>query len=545
MYMIVGDIKKVNLSVSSFERMITNGNLYIDKTRLIEHFLGGASDVQLVARQRRLGKSLNMDMLCRFLTDKTDNRHLFSGLYIEKSHVWDKANSAPVFYFDFKEPQANSYKEQITDQIDKHISSYANPNELPDHFRRRYDRLINNPETAANGLRFLTELVYEATGKRSYILIDEYDKLLMDNYNSDRYDEIRTFMTAFLSSGLKGNDCLEKALLTGVMRISHESIMSGLNNLVTYDVFNDDVYTDDYGVTDEEAAELSELCGFDLDEARLWYNGVKINGHAIYNIYSVMSLISRGKYECYWGKSGTMDIIAGLLNDERKKAIARLLGGERAEVAVDDRISLKCLSGSASDDEFYSLLVQAGYLALDEKLPDGMAMVTIPNRELRIVWRNFIFKTVYSSTAKIKTLFDNADNLDAFSRDLEYFLSDRLSYYDLAVLCDEDEYRAKERIYHIFLLGILSAYDDVRYKRPVSNRESGDGRYDVFVERSEGNYIFEFKASGTKEGLAGKADEALAQIDEKRYGADIENGKSLIKAGIAFCGKLCKVKCGR
>jgi hypothetical protein len=543
--MIIGDIKKINLSVSSFERMITNGNLYVDKTRLVEHFLDTANSIQLVARQRRLGKSLNMDMVRCFLTDRTDNRHLFSGLYVETSHVWECANSVPVFYFDFKNLKVNSYKEQIVRQIDKHISSYVDPGELTGYLKRCYDMLVTNPDAAADGMLFLSELVYEFTGKRSYILIDEYDKLLTDKYNTDRYDEIKDFETSFLSSGLKGNNYLEKALLTGVMRISHESLMSGLNNLVTYDVFNDNVYTDDYGVTDAEAAELSELCGFDIDEAREWYNGVKVNGHAIYNIYSLMSYVSRGTYECYWGKSGTMDIIAGLLDDDRKKSLARLLGGERVKVPVDDRISLKCLSGSANDDEFYSLLVQAGYLALDEKLPDGMAMVTIPNKELRIVWRNFILNSVYSNSAKIRTLFDNVNNLTAFSRDLEYFLSDRLSYYDLAVLAGEDEYRAKERIYHIFLLGILSAYDDVRCCRPSSNRESGDGRYDVFVERPDHNYIFEFKACGTKEELASKADEALAQIDKKRYGADIENGKRLIKVGIAFCGKLCKVKSGR
>jgi len=544
--MIIGDIKKINLSVSSFERMITGGNLYIDKTRLIEHFFGNANSVQLIARQRRLGKSLNMDMLRCFLTDKTDNRHLFDGLYIETSHVWDKANSAPVFGFDFKNLQADSYKEELAKQINKHISSYVNPNELVGYWKQCYDSLINSPNTAtANGLLFLTELVYEVTGKRSYVLIDEYDKLLTDNYRSAKYDEIRGFLTAFLSSGLKGNNYLEKALLTGVMRISHDSIMSGLNNLVTYDVFNDDVYTDDYGLTDEETEKLSKLANFDLGEVRSWYNGVKINGHAIYNIYSVMSFVSTGRFDCFWGKSGTMDIIVALLNDERKVAVTKLLGGESVKVPVENRISLKCLPGNAGDEEFYSLLVQAGYLALDERqLGIGLSTLSIPNKELRTVWKNFILKYFYANTAKIRTLFDNAENLGMFAMDIEYFLNDRLSYYDLAVLSGENEYRAKERVYHVFLLGILSAYDDVRCRRPVSNRESGDGRYDVLVEKPERNYIFEFKACGAEDDLTTKADEALAQIDQKRYGADLDTGKCLVKVGIAFHGKLCRVKCG-
>jgi len=250
----------------------------------------------------------------------------------------------------------------------------------------------------------------------------------MDNYNTDSYDEIREFETAFLSSGLKGNRYLEKALLTGVMRISHESMLSGLNNIKTYDVFGDQIYTNDYGLTEDEVAELSKMADFDTDELRSWYNGVKINGYAIYNTYSVMSYIDSKSYSCYWGKSGTMDMIAGLLNKERKSVIAKLLNGERGEVVVDNRISLKQLSEGAVDKAYYSLLVQAGYMALDEILPEReTALLTIPNKELRIVWREFILETLYPSTLKIRTLFDNADNPDKFAKDVEYFLSDRLS----------------------------------------------------------------------------------------------------------------------
>ena len=397
--MITGNIKKIDLSTSSFKRMIDEGNLYVDKTRLIERFLNVASSVQLVVRQRRLGKSLNMDMLRCFLTDKEDLRHLFLGLYVEKSPVWDKAHSAPVFYFNFKGLRAENYKQKIYDMICEYIESYCNEAELSRE-AKRYLSSDNFDDT--DGLLHLTKSVLKATGKRSYLLIDEYDRLMMENYNTDKYEEIKSFETALLSAVLKGNHSLEKALITGVMRISHESIMSGLNNLVTYDVFNDNVYMDDYGLTDEEAAELGKLADFDLDDAKSWYNGVKINGRSIYNIYSLMSFMRRGKYDCYWGKSGTMDMVTALLNDERKASIAKLLGGERAKVAVDDRISLYRLSSNnMGDDEFYSLLVQAGYLTLDEKLPgNNMAALTIPNKELLIVWQNFIFKNLYSDAVK-------------------------------------------------------------------------------------------------------------------------------------------------
>ena len=538
--MIVGDINKINLTTSSFERMITEGLLYIDKTKLIENFLNSSNFIHLVARQRRLGKSLNMDMLRCFLTDKKDLRHLFKGLYVESSQVWDKVNSAPVFYFDFKGLRTDTYRRVIYDMVCDYIDSYCTDADLS-RGARRY--LTSDDFDNTEGLKYLTEAAYKATGKRSYILIDEYDKMLMEYYNSDMYDEIKSFETAFLSAGLKGNEYLEKALLTGVMRISHESMLSGLNNIVTFDVFRDDVYTDDYGLTEGETEALSKMTKFNIDEARSWYNGIRINGKPIYNIYALLSYLSHGEYSCYWGKSGTMDMVADLLNDERRATLAKLLNGEQVSVPIVNRISLRDLSGKSSDQGFYSLLVQSGYLALCTAVSgkDSFASVSIPNIELQIVWKQFILEKLYPNTPRIRTLFDNADNLDVFSKDLEYFLCDRLSYHDLAVSKADDKRRMQERLYHIFLLGILSAYDDVRCQYPLSNRESGGGRYDALVQKPDANFIFEFKVSNDAEGLMAKAQEALHQIEVKRYGAGLNSEKRLVKVGIAFYGKQCCV----
>ena len=234
--MTIGSIEKINLNTSSFERLITNGHFYVDKTKMIEHFLTSSCDVSLVARQRRLGKSLNMDMLRVFLTDKEDFRHLFKGLYIENSPVWEMANSAPVFCFDFKSLQSDNVKISIYGMVHDYIKQYCTVSDLPWHIKRY---MTNDDFNNASGMHYLTEAVYKTTGKRSYVLIDEYDKLLMDNFRNDSYEEIRNFLTALFSAVLKGNHYLEKAMLTGVLRISHESMFSGLNNIVTYDVFED------------------------------------------------------------------------------------------------------------------------------------------------------------------------------------------------------------------------------------------------------------------------------------------------------------------
>ena len=550
--MIIGNINKINLSISSFERIINDGNLYVDKTRLIEHFLETPSTVQLVARQRRLGKSLNMDTIRCFLTDRKDLRHLFKGLYIESSPVWEKAHSAPVFYFDFKALRPGTYRDQVIDTMIDHICAMIEPENLDFALKRKFHQIIESPERASESLLFLTEVAYKLTGKNAYLLIDEYDKLLMENFDSPEYEAMRKFETALLSSALKGNPYLEKALLTGVMRISHESMLSGLNNIVTFDVFKDNVYTTDYGLTDTEMTALHALAPFDMEAIRNWYNGIRIGGQAIHNIYSVMSYLSdsmyakgNSSYDCYWGKSGTLDMIIHLLNDQRRLTLAKLLGGNPVQVQVDNRISLQQLDSQKGDEAFFSLLIQAGYLALNDRQPSGTSTVTIPNKELMIVWKNFILSRFYTDATQVRTLFDHTNNLTLLEQDIAYFLSERLSYHDLSLYKGENIQHVQERAYHIYILGLLSAHEDMRFRYPLSNRESGDGRYDILVETPNAHYIFELKTSHKNEDLAKDAAKALAQIETKRYGADLATtGKKLIKIGVALWGKQCKVKCG-
>ena len=541
--MFVGSLKKINLSTSLFERLITRGQFYVDKTRFIEHFLDEASDVQLITRQRRLGKSLNMDTLRCFLTDRVDNRHLFKGLYIENSHVWEYAHSAPVFLFDFKKLTADGYISQFAVMVENHICSLTNPSNLPERFKRRYDALISKDENPSQSLLLLMEIAYELTGKHSYILIDEYDKLLIDNRRSEKYAEIRDFIGTTFSATFKDNPYLEKALLTGVMRVSKESIFSSLNNISVFDVFDDDTYIYDYGFTEEEVQFISKHTEIDVDKARKWYNGIRVNGVPIYNTFSISSYLRSKLFKCFWGMSGTMEIITDMLDDDRKDVLARLLGGDEARVFLEARISLGQLNENTVDRAFYSLLVQAGYLTLKEPLhsADSEAAVFIPNTELMHVWKNYILDTLYPKQRKILTLFDNADNMELFKSDLEYFFSDRLSYFDLSVRPGDTKRHTEERLYHIFVLGMLSAYKDVNCIFPLSNRESGDGRYDILVEKPLDNFIFEIKSSDTVEGLEQMAKAALSQIDEKRYGVDLDRTKRLVKIGIAFFGKVCSV----
>ena len=541
--MVVGDVNRINLSTSSFERIIREGTLYVDKTRMIEHFLNTSSEVNLIARQRRMGKSLNMNMVKCFLTDKDDLRHLFKGLYIESSPVWDMAHTSPVFFYDFRRLQPNMYKEKLFFATCEYLKGYVKKGAELSVAAEHY--IKNGNADDADGLLHITETAFNVTGKRSYILIDEYDKLLVDSRNNINYEEIRNFVKAFLSMGLKGNLYLEKALLIGVMRVSKESMFSDLNNIEIFDVFEDDTFTFDYGFTEEEVRELQQLQKFDIDEVRDWYNGFMVDGNPIYNTYSMMSFIKRKKFKCYWGMSGSMEMAADLLNDSRELMLTGLLNGEQAEVSVADRISLQHLTADAGDEAFYSVLVQCGYLSLDGRVPhqSNAAYVSIPNKELKEVWQRFILENIYSASPRVSTIFSNATDYERFAEDIEYFLSERLSYHDLAVYRGDDKKKTHERVYHVFLLGILSAYNDTNFKRALSNRESGDGRYDVLIERTTANYIFEVKSCDADEDLDARADEALAQIEVKRYGSDLQsNGKKLVKIGVAVDGKRCRVR---
>jgi hypothetical protein len=237
-----------------------------------------------------------------------------------------------------------------------------------------------------------------------------------------------------------------------------------------------------------------------------------------------------------------MNIIKDLLNDERWEAITKLMRGEEVSVPMNNRISLeRIMSANTGDESFFSLLAQGGYLSIVEN-SDGRARVYIPNEELMRVWKSFILEDLYKSSMRVRSMFDNVSEPKLFEEDLEYFLTDRMSYHDLAGHGGEPRRRAHERAYHIFILGMLSAFEDMGSVRPLSNRESGNGRYDIMVERPDMCIIFELKACGEGEDPKMAAEKALAQIDAKRYGADAGVGKKLVKVGIGFLGKQCSVK---
>jgi len=533
--MYIGRKEKINVSSSKFANFIDNGSLYVDKTMFIEHILQDSSDVLLFTRPRRTGKSLNMDTLATFLDCKQNTAHLFKRLYIESSPVFGQINKTPVIYFNFRQLRASDYREQLKDMVKKNTDYYLKKEEIHYTLINYFDDK-NNYDT--NALLNLTQNLLAVYGVKPYIIIDEYDKILMDNVYSAEYENIRRWITEVFESALKDNDSLKKGILTGVTRISKESMFSGLNNLAVYDVFTSGVYDRDFSLTENEAKEL--LTSEELDEVRDWYNNTRVGKEKLYNIYSVMSYLYYGKLDNYWAKSGTLDMLIALVNKRRADGILEMIENRKYFIITElqPRLSLKNIaSANLADSQFYSLAIQAGYLTYDIEaeqtgIQSAIYRVYMPNLELQSVWREFILEFVVEVPGTdLRNIFKNIKNTDDFSNQLKDFINYRLSYFDT----DKNE---PEKIYHIFLFGMALG---AKFKC-TSNKESGFGRYDLLIEGDTFNAVLEFKKSDNITELEKKADEALNQIDKQKYYIVIKNDKPIYKIGVACFKSECMVK---
>jgi len=543
--MIIGNPQNIDVTRSDFPGFMESNPLYVDKSLFIEHFLTSPGSVRLICRQRRMGKSLNMDMLNCFLTDREDYRKLFENLLIRNSSVWEQANSSPVFFLDFKTFRSDSYQEQIYTQIKDLLAIWAEDPNVPKYWRESIDKYNAGQYPLVDALKLCTQIGYYTTGKRVYILIDEYDSLLtyLEGKLAD-YSEIRDFLSKFFSSGMKGNKFLAKALLIGVSRVSHEGLISALNNPATYDVFGDKVFSYDFGFSEEEMQELSELVGFDVDIARDWYNGIKFGGNPIFNTYGVMRMIADSEMGCYWGETGSLGRIVSLLNGKRKSTLISLLEpGSTVSVPIEERISPEMMFANCTDDCFYSYLVQTGYLALESKA-ENIATVSIPNIELRKVWESFILSQLLEGRLAVGNLFTNLGNPEELEGDITKYLKNvliGLSFFDLATIPSSDGLRrVPEKDYHLLIYGILKAgADRLGAISVTSNREEGTGRYDISFISKYDEIRFEFKSAAQGEDLGQKAQEALAQILDNNYIADADPEKTLTIVGLAFYKKEC------
>jgi len=547
--------KPMPVGVEDFKRLVTEGYCFIDKTRFIKDYIDAQGVVTLITRPRRFGKTLTLSMLQYFFDSEQgeENRQLFSGLDIEGAgeRYMQEQGSRPVVFLSLKEVQAGDkglmleLLARVLQGLCKRFRYLLEGDRLIEEDKKVLRRLLELQGDEADlrfSLRTLMQCLEDFHGKKPMLLLDEYDAPILFAWEKGYYEECIDFMRGFLSAALKTNPALGSAVLTGVTRISKESIFSGLNNLNVCSVLREK-YSDAFGFTQEEAARLMEDCGVGdrLPELARWYDGYLIGGREIYNPWSVIQFIDHGcKFQPYWLNTSGNAILRDLLervDSRRQRDLYGLLKGKPVEVPVMENF----VFGNIGENRnaLFMLLMTTGYLKpvemwKDEERVDWVRL-QIPNFEVRFAYRSEILNHIVPSQGEIllrDMLRSMAEgDTQEFAENLSDILRDFVSYHDAS---------QPESFYHGLLLG-FSVLMDGKYK-VESNKESGYGRFDIaFFPQKENapGIILELKAAKSEDELEAKAQEALAQIEEKAYGAEMARlgVKEIWRYGIALCGK--------
>jgi len=481
-----------------------------------------------------------MDTLATFLDCKQNTGHLFKGLYIESSPEFNKLNQYPVVYLDFVNLDSSSLeglKVSFRDKMLKIIKHTLKPEQL-DYSLKEY---INYPANDSPSILVsLMEVISECYDKEPILIVDEYDKVIMDTLNHPEGEEIKNFIVNALQSTLKGRTYFEKAILTGVTRTTKESLFSTLNNLEVYDILRESKYDADFSLTEGEMLEL--VSEDEIADVRKWYNNMRVGKEMLFNIYSVMSYLrnpGRGLIG-YWSMTGGGGLLSSLLTDSRADVINQMLLADKQyehEIILNSQMNMEYLRdvSRCDDASFFTIAVQAGYFSFNPIEPvDDIYEVFIPNMEARRVWARLILDYQYDGVDKgLVNIFKVINNTDLFSKRLTDFTSMVLSYNDFKA---RDEW-----VYHVFFLGLVYS---LGYEC-ISNLESGLGRFDIVMKSRKFNAVIEFKVADSSNDavLQKKADEAIIQIDEKEYWHELRKSPlPIYKIGIACHGKKCLVK---
>ena len=549
-------MKPLPIGISDYVRAQSE-YYYVDKTLLIKEFLDQKPLVSLFTRPRRFGKTLNMDMLRVFFeVSEEDTSRYFTDKAIWKCGEEYRSHQGkyPVIFLTFKDVKFGTWEATI-DKIKGLLQEeYGRHQELTnsdklskyekDYFAKILEGTANEVELSS-ALERLSKMLSAHYGKAPIIIIDEYDTPIQEGYSKDFYEEIIGFMRNFFSGAFKDNKNLSYGFLTGILRIAQESIFSGLNNLMVNSVM-DEAYDSFFGFTSEEVREMLNYYGVSEKEGELkdWYDGYSFGSEEIYNPWSVINYISKGCIpQAYWANTGKNEVLEDVLKaatDDITERLYSLLQGESVIARIDQNVVYRSLAEDPAN--IYSLLLVAGYLKAPKKelQADGsyLCEVSIPNREIAAVYKSEILSHLLQVGAITRTTANKiaeslyANDYKKLQKAIGEYMDKSISFYDAGA----------EGFYHGLVLGLIALMDN-QYKIK-SNRESGDGRYDISLIPREERYpgiIMElkWKKDLSAEELEGLADEALAQMDSMRYDAEMkEDGiNDILKFGIAFSGK--------
>lgn len=536
----------INISVSTdeFEKMRLNDWLYVDKTHLIKEVVN-SGEVNLITRPRRFGKTLNMTMLREFFDDTKDSRGLFEGLAISHdSEAMRHCNAYPTLFLTFKDLIATSWDEcleKVTVQFSKlaaTIRPHLKPAAIDPLYLRDFEAVYErkaSPVILQGFLKLLTELLFLSKNKRVVILIDEYDAPIHDGYQYNYYPKVVTFFRQLLGQALKTNTYLERAVLTGILRVAKESIFSGLNNLVVNTVL-DRPFSTCFGFTEDEVKALlkraNSPCTY--EQVSKFYNGYRFGQIALFNPWSILRHLDAANASpaLYWVATSSNQLIQSLI--EKRSAIEvseldTLLGGGTLSRKISGGVSMAQLDA----ESVWGLFLYSGYLTAESWDPQTeLAELRIPNEELKSVFRDQVTHWLGTST-EVNQLSAALLEWDfkTFQRHLSNAVARILSVRDLSE-------KEPEKTYHVFVVGLL-AHLDSRYE-VRSNREAGTGYFDLALiprQASNPGFVFEFKRG--LRGAPAAAVSGLEQIAERGYLAAMQDRqvKDIAAIGIAFEGK--------
>ena len=561
---------KLPVGVDDFKKLRQSGFYYIDKTELIEHLLQNWGEVNLFTRPRRFGKTLNMSMLKNFFEIGTDPT-LFDGLYIAQNRELCDAylGQYPVIFLSLKGVEGLTFEAaryRFTELVGTEAARFEflnQSNRLSDNEKDRYRALIAlkdgryamEEELLTSSLQLLSQLLYKHYGKKTVIIIDEYDVPLDKAFQNGYYREMVSLIRGLFGQALKTNEFLQFAVLTGCLRVSKESIFTGLNNLEINSIV-DIVHEEQFGFTNAEVKQL--LAYYQQEEhfadVKEWYDGYHFGNAEIYCPWDVINYAKKlladphAEPQAFWINSSGNDLVKRFVDkadQSTRDEIERLIVGESIEKKV--RLDLTYDEIDNSVENVWSVLFMTGYLTQAGKVDRGVYKLIIPNKEVREVFvlqiQEWFAQNIVGDATVVDGLYRAFTEGDApqIERQLTDILGQTISILDTKARDEE-----KENFYHGIMLGLLRGYRNWTVK---SNVESGDGFADIIIKPRDpdAGIVIELKYSPTFSGLEKACEKAMAQIKDRRYDEVLrEDGRENILAyGIAFCKKRCRVVCER
>ena len=558
--------RNLPIGIEFYKKVIDEAYFYVDKTLIIKELLDRQSYVNLFTRPRRFGKTLALDMLKTFFEDEIDEKGnaVDNSRYFADKKIMDAGNQYiqhmgryPVIYLSFKSSKQADWdttfwmiKKQIAEEYIRHqyVLQTDDLLEVEKNLYRNIMSLADDNKIYVDAISFLSKCLERYHHQKVVILIDEYDVPLENAYFAGFYDEMTVFIRSLMESALKTNESLKLAVITGCLRISKESIFTGLNNLNVISVISDS-FAEYFGFTESEVADMLEYYELEdkAEDIKKWYDGYTIgNTEGIYNPWSILNYLKRRELMPYWVNTSSNDLIKLILKNSVtvKEKIEQLLRDEEIEVPIN--LDTVIVGIEQNEENIWGLLLGTGYLKVTEvvDLAHGIYKVKIPNYEIKFLFQNIIREWFNDKVIgnNLNTILKDLVTLklDEFEKKFKVLVTQMFSYMDVGE-------NTAENFYHAFVLGMLVGLKDSYYVK--SNRESGYGRYDIMLEPKDKNgnsFIMEFKVLENEEEktIEETIENAKKQIEERKYEEDLqERGyTNITKMVFAFKGKEVKMQ---